>query len=201
MQRLLLPLVLGLLAANLGASTVDLTPRYLETEVDGHKSRRLYFLEEKRKIGLSLDQETVVAVEAAGVIFRFPKLPDTSFKIATSPLTPEDAMSEAEVLKRYRAAALAFVPVGATEAKVVEEVTDPLPINHWESHRFLVSYQAGAIVMRLGVTFLNVNPKSQLVLITSASPRAFSEAADRSFQIIRSWHEILPGDIATTRGN
>jgi hypothetical protein len=193
-------LALALLTARLVASTVDLTPRYLETEFDGIPLRQLYFLDGSTKIGLTLDQETTLSAGGGGVLFKFPKVPDASFRMLTSPLTPEIPMSGAESLDRYRAAALSFAPAGATDVKVLEETANPLPINRWQSYVFLVSVQAGAHVMKFSVTFVNVNATSQLALVTHASPRSFADAADRSFQIIRSWHELLPSHLAN-QGN
>jgi hypothetical protein len=201
MKHLLLPIAIGALAVRLGAATVDLTPRYLDTDVDGYKARQLYFTEDSKKIGISLDTETRVAADGGGVVFSFTKVPEATFRIAASPLTAGDAMDDPAALERYRASALAFVPAGATEVSVIEEAANPLPINQWQSHRFVVSYQAGANASRLSVTFLNVNPTSQLVLVTRAPTRNFADAADRSFQIIRTWHEVLPGDIAGNGGN
>ena len=201
MKKLLLPLGLAFLACDLGASPVDLTPRYVDTFIDGIKCRRLYFVEDAKKIGVSLDRETEVAPDpSGGVLFRFSKFPDASFRMAYSPLTPAEPMSEA-ALDRYRAAAQTFVPVGAIEVKVTAETANPLPINRWSSYRFAVSYQVGAAAQRQTVTFLNLNAESQVVLITGASPKNFPEAAERSFQIIRSWQELLPGDEFQSKGN
>ena len=36
--------------------------------------------------------------------------------------------------------------------------------------------------------------ETQVVLVTNASLKNFVEAAERSYQIIRTWHEMLPGD-------
>jgi hypothetical protein len=201
MKRLFLPIGVALVAANLTAATIDLTPRYADTFIDGVNARRLYFLENSKKIGISLDFETQVAADGGGgVIFKFPKFPDSSFRIGRSPLTAEEPMSELS-LGRYRTAAQTFVPGGATEVKVVEESANPLPINKWQSYRFLVTYQVGAAAMRQSVTFLNLNPQTQVILLTTSSPKSFAEAAERSFQIIRSWHEMLPGDEVPVKGN
>ena len=70
MKQLLLPIALALLAANLGASTVDLTPRYVEIEFDGIQTRQLYFLEDSTKIGITLDQETTVTSGGGSVVFK-----------------------------------------------------------------------------------------------------------------------------------
>jgi hypothetical protein len=201
MKPRLLTLALVFGAAQLRASTVDLTPRYLDTEFDGLAIRQLYFLDRSTKIGITLDQETTVTAGGGGVLFKFPKVPDASFRILTSSLTPDVPMTEAESLEGYRAAALSFVPAGATEVKVLEETANPLPINRWQSHVFVVSYHAAARAMKLSVTFVNVNPVSQLALVTHATPSTFADAADRSFQIIRSWHEIVPAKIAGREEN
>lgn len=201
MKKLLLPVGLAILAASLDASTVDLTPRYVDTFIDGVNARRLYFLEDSKKIGISLDRETEVASGGGGgVTFKFPKFPDASFRIGPSPLKAAEPMSEAS-LEHYRGVACSLVPGGATEVKVIEEIADPLAINHWQSYRFIVTYQTGAATTKQSVTFLNLNPETQLVLVTSASSRNFAEAAERSFQIIRTWHEMLPGDELPIKGN
>lgn len=201
MKRLLLPLTLAILATNLNASNVDLTPRYIDLEFDAIKTRQLYFLEGSTKIGITLDQETTVATDGGGVVFRFPKVPDASFRVATSPLTPDETMNEPASLERYRASALNVVPAGATDVKVLEETINPLPINRWKSYAFSVSYRVGANLTNLGVTFVNVNATSQLMLVTSSASRNFAEAADRSFQIIRSWHEMVPSEALANREN
>jgi hypothetical protein len=200
MKKLLLPLALTTALVDLHGSNLDLTPRYVETMIDGYRARQLYLLEDSRKIGLSPDTETTVAAEAGGLLFKFTKLPDASFRVGPSPFTPAEALDTPETLERYRAAALALAPAGATEVKVAEEIANPLPINQWQSHRFIVSYQVGASTAKLSVTFLNVNPSSQLLLVTRASSREFANAAERSFHLIRTWHEVLPGDIAATTG-
>jgi hypothetical protein len=56
----------------------------------------------------------------------------------------------------------------------------------------------GASVTKLAVTFLNASPATQLLLVTRAPGRTFDDAASRSFHIIRTWHEILPGELAKT---
>jgi hypothetical protein len=196
MKKLLLPFALASTLAGFDATALDLTPRYVNTEIDGYANRQLYIMDESRKIGLGTDRETTVAAESGALVFRFTKLSDASFRIATSPLTPADLLDDPATLERYRASAVGLAPAGATEVKVLEEQANPLPINQWQSHRFLVSYQVGASVTKLGVTFLNTGPSTQLLLVTRSPSRIFDDASSRSFHIIRSWHEIQPGDIA-----
>lgn len=201
MKRLTICILSGLLASELFAAGVDLTPRYIDTFIDGVKCRRLYFAEGSKKIGFSMDRETEVASEGGGGVgFHFPKYPDARFLIDYSRLTPKDAMSE-EGLETYRKAAQEFLPRGATEVKIASQAGNTLPINHWQSYRFLLSFQLGPNAMSQSVTFLNLNEEQQLVLVTTSLARNFAEAAERSFQIIRSWQELLPGDERPVRGS
>ena len=85
MSKLILLAALALCGAALQASAVDLTPRYLDTFVDGVTTHRLYFADGDKKITVAINPETTVESGAGGVVFRFPKFSDIifiSFKIA-----------------------------------------------------------------------------------------------------------------------
>lgn len=190
----------GLLVMVLGAGAVDLTPRYIDTFIDGVANRRLYFTDGEKKIGVSLDHETKVEAGAGGVVFRFPKYPDATFLIKPSPMTADQPF-EGIALERYREAARRFLPPGATNIKALEEVADPLPINRWTSRRFAFTCDSVETAIAISVTFLNLNAEDQLVLVTTSTTRNFAEAAERSFQIIRTWQELLPGDEKRIKNN
>jgi hypothetical protein len=189
-----------LLAIGLHGAAIDLTPRYIDTFIDGVASRRLYFADDEKKIGVSLDHETKVESGHGGVVFRFSKIPDASFVIKPSPMTPDQPF-DGIALERYREAARRLLPRGASEVKMIEEVADPLRINRWTGRRFVYSCETAELRVVLSVTFLNLNADDQLVLITTAPERTFAEAAERSFQIIRTWQEFLPGDEKPVKGN
>jgi hypothetical protein len=191
---------LALLAAGGPAFAVDLTPRYIDTFEAGVASHRLYFADGERKIGISLDRETDVVAGGGGVIFRFPKFPEASFLVKHSPVTADQPFSGVP-LERYREAARRLVPPGSTEVKVRDEARDPLTINRWRSYRLAYTFAAGTTPMVQQITFLNLTADEQLVLVTTASERNFAEASARSFQIIRSWQPMLPGDEKPIREN
>jgi hypothetical protein len=187
-------LFLGLLLAlKWPALAVDLSPRFIDTFIDGVSSRRLYFADGEKKIGLRLNQETKVEAGAGGTVFRFTKLPDSTFLIKPSPMTAEQPF-EGIALERYREAARRLLPPGVKNVKSLEEVADPLPINRWTGRRFTYTCELLDAPLVMSVTFLNLNAEDQIILVTTAGERNFAEAADRSFQLIRGWQEILPGD-------
>ena len=200
-MKILAPLLVIALSAGVRTSSaVDLTPRYIDTFEAGVAGHRLYFSEGEKKIGLSLDRETNVGAGGGGVIFRFPKFPEASFLVKHSPVTADQPFSGVP-LDRYREAARRLLPPGSTEVKVLDETRDPLTINRWRSYRLAYTFTAGTVLMVQQTTFLNLTADEQLILITTASERNFAEAAARSFQIIRSWQPMLPGDEKPIREN
>ncbi len=182
------------------AKAVDLTPRYIDTFIDGIASRRLYFADGEKKIGVRINHETRVEGGAGRAVFRFTKVPGATFLIKPSPMTPDQPF-EGIALERYREAARRLLPPGVRNVKVLEEVPDPLPVNRWTGRRFTYSCESVDASLMLSVTFLNLSPDDQLILVTLATERTFPEAAERSFQIIRSWQELLPGDERPVKGN
>ncbi len=77
----------------------------------------------------------------------------------------------------------------------------PRTINRWRSYRLACTFDAGGTPMIQQVAFLNLSADEWLVLVTTASARNFAEASGRSFQIIRSWQPMLPGDEKPVRQN
>ena len=82
-----------------------------------------------------------------------------------------------------------------------DETRDPLTINRWRSYRLAYTFASGTVPMVQQITFLNLSADEQLVLVATASERNFAEAAARSFQIIRTWQPMLPGDEKPVRQN
>jgi hypothetical protein len=174
-------------------AAIDLTPRYIDTYNDGIVFQRLYFTDGEKKFTVRSNRETVVTGESGGAMFRFTKLPNSSFQILRSRLTPEQLFS-GTALEQYREAAKRLLPVLAKASSIREETVDPLPINNWKGYRLILSCDLNGKTYLQSVTFLNLTPTDQVVLVTTAPEATFQEAADRSFQIIRTWQELLPGD-------
>ena len=193
--------LIGLLALPLfHASAIDLTPRWTDTAIDSIPKRQLYFADGEKKFMLSVDQETEVSGRFGGASFRFPKFPDIDFIVMPSQFTPEIPFDETR-LADYRKAARKLLPARANDADTTEENLDPIPINAWKSFRMMLHFKMDARTYVQTVTFLNLNERDQIVLVSSAPERDWSEAADRSWQILRSWQEMLPGDEVVVKGN
>jgi len=193
-------LLAGLIALEIPATAIDLTPRYIDTFIDGVASSRLYFADGEKKIGVSLDHETTVEAGGGGVLFRFTKVPDATFLIRSSPMTPDQPF-EGIALDRYREAARRLLPPAVKNVKALEEAANTLPVNRWTSRRFSYTCDSVDSALAVSVTFLNLNADTQLILVTTATERNFADASDRSFQIIRTWQPLRPKDEKPIKNN
>ena len=184
----------------LHASAIDLTPRWTDTVIDGVPKRQMYFADGSKKFLLSIVKETEVGARFDGAEFRFPKFPDIDFIMVPSQFKPDDAFDETK-LPAYREAARKLLPARAHDAEIAEEKANPIPINGWKSFRALIRFKMDSRACVQTVTFLNLNEHDQIVLVTTAPERDWNEARERSWQIFRSWQEMLPGDEGPSKGS
>ena len=184
----------------LQASAIDLTPRWIDTAIDGVPKRQLYFADGTKKFMLSIDTETEVNARAGGAGFRFPKFPDIEFLMMPSRFTANDAFDETR-LPEYREAALKLLPARGHKSEITAEKVNPIPINGWKSFRAVIRFTMDSRICVQEVTFLNINERDQIVIVTAAPERDWNEADQRSWQITRSWQEMLPGDAGPPKGN
>ena len=184
----------------LHASAIDLTPRWTDTAIDGIPKRQMYFADGSKKFLLSIDKETEVGARFGGAEFKFPKFPDIDFIMVPSQFKPDAAFDETN-LAAYREAARKLLPARAHDAEIAEEKANPIPINGWKSFRALIHFKMDSRACVQTVTFLNLNERDQIVLVTTAPERDWNEASERSWQIFRSWQEMLPGDEGPAKGS
>src|SRR5262245_21266497 len=122
------------------ASAIDLSPRWIDTSIDGITRRQLFFADGERKILISTSGETEAISGLGGTIFRFSKHPNIEFFLTQSPLFPTEAFAAAK-LSGYRQTARKFLPAGATAIEIREEVANPVTINAWRSFRLLLRFE------------------------------------------------------------
>ena len=182
------------------AAAIDLTPRWTDTTIDGIPQRHLYFADGSQKFLLSIDKETEVSARYGGADFRFPKFPDIDLIVMPSSFTPNIPFDETK-LDEYRNAAKKLLPASAHTPEIKEEKSNPLPINNWKSFRVELHFTMNSRAFIQTVTFLNLNERDQILVVTSAPEKDWNEAGERSWQIVRSWQEMLPGDDGPPKGN
>jgi hypothetical protein len=183
-----------------GANAIDLSPRWIDTSIDGITRRQLFFADGEKKILISTSSETEAAAGSGGTIFRFPKYPNIEFCLTQSTHVPADAFA-ATKLGEYRETARKLLPAHATGVEIREEVANPVTINAWRSFRMLLRFKHDDQSWLQTVTFVNLNERDQIIAVTRAPETDWNEAAMRSWEILRSWQEMLPGDAGPQRQN
>jgi hypothetical protein len=177
---------------------IDFTPQYMMENADGIMIRRPYFADGKKNYGIKLYGDTELSAENGGAYFKFTKITYASMTWRSSPLTPDVSFDGAH-LPQYAAAAVQFLPKGSSNVKVEGEEDNVYPINNWICHRYTISYRFFGYSIVDTVTFLNLNDKEQFVIQVSSRDQDFKDIAAKSWDIIRSWHEmiqrqVLPGN-------
>jgi hypothetical protein len=171
------------------ATAFDFTPRYMIENADGLVIRRPYFADGKKDYAIRLYPDTGLSGQTGAALFTFAKFTYATMTWRQSPLTPGVPFDTAH-LPQYSAAAVQFLPKGSADVKVESEEDNVFPINHWSCHRYTISYKFYGFPMRDTVTFLNLNDKEQLVIQVSSRDSDFQAIVGKSWDIIRSWHEL-----------
>lgn len=172
------------------ASAFDLTPRTKEILVgDGGVIHRTYFQDGDARYTIYLDSETELTGDSGKATFQFKNLDGASFYLTQSPLTPKTPFST-QGLAEYREAATAFAPLGAIEITEESETDAPYKINDWDSYRFAFTYKLPGESIKQSVTFLNLTPKHQLILVVTSFGHQFNPAEARAAAIMYSWRAV-----------
>lgn len=176
---------------------LDLTPRTVEsTSEGGGYFQRLYFQEGREKYTVTPGEGTEASGSADEVTFSFTDLRAAACVFKISPHSPDDAF-EGQALEGYRRTAASFAPPGATRPASKLEQNAPLTVNEWKSYRFQNTYRFPGSTICQAITFLNLSPKQQIILITTAFESDFANADARANAIIHSWRSIALEKLAT----
>jgi hypothetical protein len=182
-----------LLSLGSSLAAIDLTPRFLAQEADGTTTSRPYFTDGNKRFGIKIDSETKVIPYDNGALFRFKNFPDARMQLLHSPV--EAGPFNEERLPLCEAAARKLLPEGAAEVVLIESTSDPIPLNDWTSYRFTFSYRSAGQARRQSITFLNLDPATQIIMQVAAREKNFELIGRRSFDIIRRWHEVPAGSV------
>jgi len=172
------------------AKAVDLTPRFSDTTVAGVTRRRMFFVDGDQKITVNLDFQTRVEAGAGGAVFRFLRIPDAIFILRHSPMSSDEPFQGVSML-RYREAAHRLLPPNVTSVESLEEIAEPIDSHGWHSYRFVLSYTERVIPRICSVTFINLTPEEQIVMVVAAPSKDFDDAQQRSWLLMRTW-QVIP---------
>ncbi|MEO6741446.1 MAG: hypothetical protein ABIP20_14445 [Chthoniobacteraceae bacterium] len=193
-----LPISLLLFASAISVSALDLTPSFINATADGIVIRRPYFADGAKKYSVTLDMETELTPYEDGSLFRFTKFNHGEMRLRPSSFGTT-VMFGPDTLDRYEEAARKLLPQLAEMVTLIEQVKNPWPINHWQSHRFIFTYATSAGEVSESITFLNITPSQQVIVQVYAMAKDFPDVSGRAYDTIRRWHELDPKTVV--RGN
>ena len=104
-----------------------------------------------------------------------------------------------DTVEAYEQAARKLLPQLADGVTLEKQVKNPLPMNAWESHRFVFKYTTPSGIVCESITFLNILPGTQVVMQVYAKDAQFENAAARADDVIRRWYEL--DEKSVLRGN
>lgn len=188
---------LFLVLSALSAPALDLSPNFANVASDGIEIRRPYFTDGGKKYAVTLNSETELVPYDDGALFIFIKLKHAEMRLRPSFFSVEIKFTD--TLDRYQEAARKLLPQMAEGVVLEQQTKNPLPINGWQSHRFVYKYNTPAGEVRESITFLNIIPSQQVIIQVYAPSKDFADASERGFDIIRRWHELDSASVV--RGN
>lgn len=178
-----------LLVAAQASAELMLTPRLVTIEYGGVPVQRAYFMDGQKKFAVTIDSETELVSHGEGALFRFSRIPLATVELRRSPMKAGKGFSP-ENIADYTKLARQFLPANAEVWTEEPIFLDPLPINRWKTCRFNFFYRVGGSPIRADVTFIELNAKDQIVVITGATASTYAKVRYRSDDIIRRWHEV-----------
>ena len=180
------------------ASALDLTPNFASISSDGVVLTNPYFKDGAKKYGVILQMDTELTAYGDGARFKFTKLDHAEMILRRSPLDVNVKFGP-DTVEAYEQAARKMLPQVAEGVTLEKQMKNPLPMNAWQSHRFVFKYTTPAGVSRESITFLNILPDTQVVMQVYAKDAEFENAAARADDVIRRWYEI--DEKSVLRGN
>lgn len=195
-MKLLLGITLAM--STLSVLALDLSPNFAPIESDGIVLRNPYFTDGGKKYGVLIPMDTELKAYENGAMFRFTKFDHAEMLLVHSPMQVTDKFGP-DTLEAYEKAARKMLPQTAEGVSLEKQVKNPLPMNAWESLRFVFKYTTASRVTRESITFLNILPNEQVVLQVYAKDAQFEQTLMRADDVIRRWYEIDPKSVI--RGN
>ncbi len=178
-----------LFAISAHAGEINLVAQIRTFFADGAETQRVRFAGTAEDHHVSIDSDASIEKLADGTRFTFQKISTAIVELRPSPVSKDKPIAT-ENLPEYRKAALAQLPVGNRDAKIVEETPDAHPINGWKSLSFTCEYTLNGAKLRSGVTYVTLAEGPQILMTSRASAEQFEGTAARANSLIRSWFTL-----------
>jgi hypothetical protein len=174
-----------------GATAMDFTPHYAETEQDGFSVKRLYFLDQARRVYLSVPNGWQVAGDPQRGTLTPKDLGQATVILENSPLNAKTPFT-GESLEVYRKTAYGLVPPGATDVHTDFERQGEVVINGWTSFEMAFTYNFYGQTFSSSVLFINLDKEKQIRFRVSARKENFEKLYPQARSTLASWFAPSP---------
>jgi hypothetical protein len=187
---LTVPAILSL-TISAAVAELDLTPRPMS--VGAGLIQRACFGDGRITYAVTIKDDVKVSASEGGALFHFTNFSQASMRLRRSPM-PKGLAFDTVSLPEYLKAAEKMLPASAEAMALTAQAENVFPINRWKSYRFTFGYQVGGMGYQEDITFLVMDSGEQMVIQTGSQRKDFETIGARADDIIRRWHEVLPGD-------
>jgi hypothetical protein len=193
--RLILRLIViavleGLMAAPAGA--LDFQLHTVSVAEDGFTHEHSCFkYDDVVDVMIDLPRGWTVTADAGSITSVPPNDASTLIRLEKSRLAPNIPFRDAG-LEAYRKVALATVPAGAVDVRIVKEAANPLPVFNWKDFEFEVTYTFFGVTLRRSVLFINLNSQQQILTTVISGPLTFDKVHGAAMDVMRSWSPVPP---------
>ncbi len=187
MRAGLLLAVVALASGTTVARALDFQLRTKQVQEDGFTRELTYFSgSETTRVLITLPRDWTPAATANSLTLAAPGTAGGTIRLEKSPLRPDVRFDE-QGLTTYQRAMSTAVPAGAAQVRITGQQENPLPIMHWQSHEFTLSYDFFGQSFCRSVLFLNLDAKEQIICTISAPKAVFDAVHNTGFDLLRSW--------------
>lgn len=173
------------------AADLNLKPRLVTVSYGSIPVRRAYFMDGDKKFAVTIDNQTELSARGDGAFFAFTSIPLGTVELRHSPIKAGTGFTEENISTYAKTAREMLAPSAEIWPEEPMQMS-PLRINGWKSCRFNFVYRVGGSPIRADVTFIDLNEKEQIVVITGSTAETYAAVRERSEDIIRRWHEVTP---------
>lgn len=159
-----------------------------EENVEGPDMERTYFMAAGKRMVFGEPTGCRVGTEDGGFVLLLTDGLDGEIHVSRSTFTPE--LDLARNALKYRSAASASVPAGATNLEVQPPTMNPYPYNGWKSLGFTWTYSLSGRSMVRTVSYINLEVGVQVVVTTLAAKSDAEKVEKIAKQFMSSWWVI-----------
>lgn len=178
----------GLCAGLFSVSTLlalDLTPHFEDYEYDGVPVHKLVFLDGKKKVYLEPPKTWTAEGGAAQVTLQPGANSHCKVQLSLGDATANSF--DENTVNACRRRVQGMLLDGAKDFSILKETDSPYIIYGWKSYQIIGQYNHYGSRVKIGVTFINLDDKQQLIVMVTGPESEFDPVAAGTKSTLMSW--------------